>query len=306
MCDETDSIVNQSDMECYHSLSASHSTRHRTASEILHDQLSALNQSHAAHNVQSSFLYGCKPPWGWDYMLCFKMPKLLYSQLFDTHTDTHTEAQSTVLSIPHVDQYDPDAADDLPLHVDSKSNDRNQQRVQILARLKSAGFSFSQLLVPSERAILVRISLCEALLKEKAVLIGMQLKLQKKYGSGYLPFSHDKAHVFENYQVAQHRSSYFSPAERALIILRVLQSKESWGCHLNLERLLYEKHLIKAFALHSTHEHKSLIHRCVWQNCWDPTWQPPFDDMKNYLGGKFHIIFFISLTKFNKLVLMIV
>lgn len=163
------------------------------------------------------------------------------------------------------------------------------RRVEILARLKSAGFVISQLMVPSEGVILVRITLPEKRMKEKAVKLGIELRLQPEYGGGYLAFSEDHERMFLNYELAEERNCYFAPADRSIIIMGVLQSKESWGCDLNIEKLLHEGVILQAFALHSEKERWELVRETVWKRVWDPTYLPPFGLMKDYLGGKWSL-----------------
>lgn len=233
--------------------------------------------------TKSTFVHGQKPPWGWDYVFAFKLPKILKAQnLTDVRQSSIKNNSEDHLLV----DIDPDAVDDCHKQGDEKSARMIRSRVEILSRLKSAGFVFSQLLVPSDDVILVRISLPEKTMKEKAINLGLELKLLPKYGGGFLVFSIARQDCFINHQLSQPRKCYFSPAERALIILNVLQSKEHWGCDLNIERLIYEQDILQAFALHSEHEHQQLIHDTVWSRWWDPTWKPPHCAMKDYLGGK--------------------
>lgn len=167
-----------------------------------------------------------------------------------------------------------------------------KKRVEILARLKSAGFVFSQLVVPSENVILVRLSLPERQLKQKAVHIGLELRLKEQYGSGFLSYEIEQEHTYMNDHHKTQWNCFFSPSERAVIILSVLQSKEHWGCDLNLEKLVYDQTVLQAFALHSERDRKRLVKRAVWARWWDPTWKPPFAELKDYLGGKLYSSFF--------------
>lgn len=169
---------------------------------------------------------------------------------------------------------------------------QTRKRVEILARLKSAGFVFSQLVVPSENVILVRISLPERQLKQKAVHIGLELRLKEQYGSGFLSYEVEREYAFMNDHHKSVWKCFFSPSERAVIILTVLQSKEHWGCDLNLERLVYDQTVLQAFALHSEPDRKRLVKRAVWARWWDPTWKPPLAELKDYLGGTSQFTFF--------------
>lgn len=252
--------------------------------EVLEQQLSLLEKTDGS-NVNSAFLYGNKPSWGWDYVFTFKMPRSLRRCLSSTSSDG-SEGSATEKS-PVCKAYDPDAVGDNDVE-EAADKDKEQvgERVRILARLKSAGFVFSQLLIPSENIILLRFSLPENRLKEKAGKLGIELKLKEQFGGGYMAYSSEREHYFMNDILGKARNSFFCPADRALIILNVLQSKENWGCNLNMEKLLYDKTILQAFALHSEHEHGKLIRDAVWKRWWDPTWKPPLAEMKDYLGGK--------------------
>lgn len=262
--------------------------------------------------VNSSFLYGSRPPWGWDFILSFKMPKTL-----------RTKLASTVCTPDNNGEDDNDDDEDDQTNVGCNSNpevseagwwtrlrhrrrkrqaennpnigrkvggnrytELTKKRVEILARLKSAGFVFSQLAVPSENLILVRLSLPETRLKQKAVHIGLELKLKESYGSGFLAYQTEREQAYVNDDFRSEWNCYFSPSDRALIILAVLQSKEHWGCDLNLERLLYDQTILQAFALHSDSDRPKILKQAVWARWWDPTWKPPLTELKNYLGGK--------------------
>lgn len=267
-----------------------------TVDGILQDQLAHIDSDGA---VSSAFLYGVKPLWGWDYVLSFKIPEQLISRgskrpikeptvVIRRRNGSHKSFCSSQ-NVPGDSDLELDDRE-----ADSKQEQSNEKafeeltraRVEILARLKSAGFVFSQLFVPSEGVILVRISLPERCMKAKAMKLGMELRLKEEYGGGYLSFSSERQEAFLNHDEQRHRNSYFCPADRAMIIVNVLQSKEDWGCGLNIELLLYEKTLLQAFAIHSELERKTLIAETVWKRIWDPTYLPPFNALKDYLGGE--------------------
>lgn len=226
---------------------------------------------------------GDKPPWGWDYVLAFKIPRYLKSKQSDTPSPVSPNEGHPVSE---------DGKDSPERDVDRTTGpgtrkDRKlvRKRVEILSRLKSAGFVFSQILVPSAKAIFVRISMPEHSMKDKAIELGMELKLKPEYGGGYLTFSRERESVFVNADKSSERRCYFAPADRSIIILGVLQSKEHWGCALNIEELVHEGTLLQAFAVHSNRERNLLIAETVWKRIWDPTYLPPFEAMKDYLGG---------------------
>ena len=166
-----------------------------TVVEQLETQLSVLNSRAPDDNASppdSSFLYGTKPAWDRDYVLCFKLPKAMARKLdaiasYQRRASTGTPASSPSHAgrrrkgccfkrpggVEHEgsgggnndDDDDDDDDDDWDDEVDPeveviapkrKKRDLTRRRVEILARLKSAGFVFSQIVVPSQNVILVR------------------------------------------------------------------------------------------------------------------------------------------------------
>ena len=243
--------------------------------------------------------YGVRPPWGWDYMLVFKIPRSIRN-LLETQRDSSDGAYSPMAaaseSTPGTVRVVGDVfSDDGDNETDEKSNKRIEQRVDILTRLKCAGFAFSQVIVPSQNVILVRLSLPEKELKRKAEYFGMELRLKDEYGGGYLKLTQSREAVFINDTEQHERHCYFGPADRSMIILAALQSKEHWGCDLNIEQLIHDKVLIQAFSLHSQHEHARLIRKVVWNQWWNPCWNPPIMLIKDYLGTRISLYFvFVS------------
>lgn len=148
-----------------------------------------------------------------------------------------------------------------------------EMRVDILSRLRSAGFVFSQIYVPTENVIYLRFGLSQGRLKEKAELMEMELELKEEYGSGYLKFTRGRANSFRNAnrETVETGAPYFCPSDRILIILATLQSKENWGCDLNIERLVYKQKISSAFAVHSTVTRDRLVQDVVWDRWYDPT-----------------------------------
>lgn len=283
--------------------------------------------------VGSGFLNDSKPPWGWDFILSFKLPKTLRVKLSgspaaeglqgnenhcidildddpdnedddssgtdDNNDSSHSGSPDTGWCAPPWRRRDQRgiANDEQSPHRERRNNRyscQTRKRVEILARLKSAGFVFSQLVVPSENAIFVRLSLPERQLKQKAVHIGLELRLKEEYGSGFLSYEIEREYAYMNNLHKTQWNCFFSPSERAVIILAVLQSKEHWGCDLNLERLVYDQTILQAFALHSGPDRKRLLKRAVWTRWWDPTWKPPLAELKDYLGGRFFFFFFFE------------
>lgn len=213
--------------------------------------------------------HGRKPAWGWDYVFKFKIPRSIRNKLGTPNASTGDS--------PAVGREE---------DTDDKSEQRIRARIEILSRLKCAGFIFSQLLIPSQKCVLVRFSLPEPELKRKAELLGMELRLKPDFGGGYMAFSEERQETFVNESEGRERGCYFGPADRAIIMLNTLQSKEFWGCDLNIEQLVEDDTVLQAFALHSECEHAGLIQTAVWEQWWNPLWTPPLRDLKDYLGGK--------------------
>eukprot|EP00737_Agarophyton_chilense_P003775 gb/GEZJ01004526.1/.p2 GENE.gb/GEZJ01004526.1/~~gb/GEZJ01004526.1/.p2 ORF type:complete len:454 (-),score=59.99 gb/GEZJ01004526.1/:1808-3169(-) len=234
---------------------------------------------------------GARPHWGWDYVFVFRLPRALKRQLAADAADAADPADGPAIKRAELAA----AAEGRPndaLHQeedeeeeDGKSAQRLRERVEILARLNSAGFVFSQLLVPSEQLIFLRLSLPLDGLKQAAQHVGMELQLKPEYGGGYLVFAPHREHVYVNHEMEKSSGCYFAPADRSLLIMNVLQSKEHWGCGLNIERLLFEKKVEQAFALHSMVEKRRLVKEVVWRQWWNPIRRPPFQELKDYLGG---------------------
>lgn len=240
-----------------------------------------------------------KPVWGWDYIMNFGLPADLeenvetagqssertehgsssFMSILPSRSTFHRSGKSVIPTYPR--------SETPPQVFRRRSEQQLQERMEIFARLKSAGFLISQLLVPRERMIVVRLSLDEETLKEKAVHMGLELQLKKEYGSGYLEYSPQREYAFINEDMQQTWNCYFSPAQRAIIILTVLQSKEHWGCDLNVEKLLCNQTVLQMFLLHSPPEREALVQDIVWKRLWDPTWRPSMDALREYFGCKF-------------------
>lgn len=155
------------------------------------------------------------------------------------------------------------------------------QKHALLACLRDKGFHYSQHV--TNKFIFVRLALPETVMMEKAELLGKELKLRQNYGGGYLPFSRDRAHVFENER--RLHGGYFSPADRVLITLAVLRSREGWGADIDLGRLKKAGVIQQAFALHSD-EREDLLHRAVFRQWWNPFRAPPVQLLKDYFGSR--------------------
>lgn len=233
-----------------------------------------------------------KPVWGWDYIMNFGLPADLEEnvetagQVSERNEHVSSSFMSILPTYPR--------SETPPQVVRRRSQQQLQERMEIFARLKSAGFFISQLLVPRERMIVVRLSLDEETLKEKAVHMGLELQLKKEYGSGYLDYSPQREYAFINEDMQQTWNCYFSPAQRALIILTVLQSKEHWGCDLSVEKLLCNQTVLQMFLLHSPPERDALVQNVVWKRLWDPTWKPSMDALREYFGGKFSVRSYVT------------
>jgi hypothetical protein len=236
------------------------------------------------HHVDSSAIYGMQPAWGWDYVFVFQAPKFAVPP--PAAPDSVAERVRSTLQQSGLAQLDSDAAlsqegskreqEAFPTVDDSNACYANHQddpkvaaatqtRLDVLSRLQSAGFSFSQMYVPTEDAIFLRLGLSQEKLMEKAEHLRMELPLKPEYGGGYLAFSQTLISCFHN---GENTGSFFLPADRILIILGTLQSKEAWGCGLNLERLVFKNKVLQAFAIHSKPEQDQLVADVVWARLW--------------------------------------
>lgn len=256
-----------------------------------------------------------KPAWGWDYCFIFRAPNFTSGQVRETNSpvcgvDEEWEDQPfSGKDSPQNGVGSPVGSDlspgrrEVALDADScvvldETTDKAvveavEMRVDILSRLRSAGFVFSQIYVPTESVIYLRFGLSQRRLKEKAELMEMELELKEQYGSGYLKFTRGRANCFRNAdrETVEAGAPYFCPSDRILIILATLQSKENWGCDLNIERLVYKQKISSAFAVHSTATRDRLIQDVVWDRWYDPTWKPPLRSMKEYLGARVTLYF---------------
>jgi hypothetical protein len=236
------------------------------------------------HHVDSSAIYGTQPAWGWDYVFVFQAPKFAVPP--PATPDSVAERVHSTLQKSGPEQSDSDTAlsqegskreqeafpavDDANICYATDQDDPKvaavtETRLDVLSRLQSAGFSFSQMYVPTEDAIFLRLGMSQEKMMEKAEQLRMELPLKPEYGAGYLAFSQTLISCFHN---GENTGSFFLPADRILIILGTLQSKEAWGCGLNLERLVFKKKVLQAFAIHSKPEQDQLVADVVWARLW--------------------------------------
>jgi Calcium-activated chloride channel len=166
----------------------------------------------------------------------------------------------------------------------------------VLSKLREAGFSYSQFWIPAEKCVLVRFALSEREMKRKAELMGWEGQLKDRYGAAYLPFSVKRESHFANDLRSSAELPYFNSADRVLITLAVLRSRDStWGASVNVESLIFSGSMKQAFALHKENERSTLVSSTVWARLWDPTYQPPLADIKDYLGARVGLYFaFVS------------
>lgn len=267
-----------------------------------------------------------KPEFGWDYCFVFRAPKFGPSKEENApnpgqneicDSDEESEAYSPV-NFRDDDEvrtdgenYDEREIDAQPyLDVENQPSDADVEaintRCDIIARLQSAGFVFSQIYVPSENAVFLRFSLTNTALQEKAEEMGMELELKDDLGGGYMTFTRERRECYKNAtrNSLEEGCPYFCPSDRIIIILATLQSKEHWGCDLDIERLVFKKKILQAFAVHSKPEQRQLTKDVVYDRWWDPTWTPPFMKMKEYLGARV-TLYFCFLSYYAKFLLPI-
>lgn len=199
-----------------------------------------------------------KPLWGWDYAF-----------VFDTSQSADNKEEKVA---------------------------QKAKRIEIIARLKRAGFVFSQIKSDDEEIILLRFTLPATTMKEKAEKLSLDVQLRKRYGGGHMDYKVEYSNKFVNHRREKSTGAYFSPSDRIIIILNTLQSKENWGCALNIEKLIHTRVLKQAFAIHSPKFQTELVQRAVWERLLDPFWIPPFREIKDYLGARVGFYFaFVSL-----------
>lgn len=242
----------------------------KNAMETIRSRLLFKHQFYSMENFGVRVAHGRKPPWGWDYAFIFDIEQ------------AHGGGS---------------AKQDAEIYIDSlPEKGGGFSRVSILARLKSAGFVFSQIISEEENVILVRFTLPEAEMKRKAERLPLDAQLQEIYGGGHMEYMGEYSQCFVNVDRERVTGSYFSPSDRIMIILRTLQSRENWGCGINVEKLVHEGVLKQAFAIHSPRVRDELVRRAVWNRWWDPRWRPPFRGIKDYLGARVGFYFaFVSL-----------
>lgn len=197
---------------------------------------------------------GESPEAGWDYVFVFAAPK--------------------TLSAPLRKQKKADAA-----------------RLALLNDLTEAGFSYSQLWVPSSGSIIVRVALPEQVMMEKAELCGLSLRVRGDYGGGFLNFTQERARFFGNEERRLRQLPYFTPAERLLITQITIRSREVWGAAVNVNQLYVDGVLQQAFALHSRKEHDALVRASIRGKWWKPLHGLPLFALYEYLGPRIVLYF---------------
>lgn len=219
------------------------------------------DDSYGTFDLTSS--HGSAPPWGWDYVLVFRAPK-------EASPSPSISASSS--------------SDAALLAADTV-------RVAVLSSLRAAGFSYSQLWLPSDAIVLVRLALPEPTMLAKAEAHALKLRLLPRYGGGYLAFEHDRAHVFVNELRRAKGLPYFAPADRVLLTVATIRSREDWGAGLNIGTLKRQGKILQAFPLHTSPERETLLSQFVYKNWWNPRLIMPLDMLEEYFGSRVTIYF---------------
>lgn len=196
--------------------------------------------------------HGEQPPAGWDYVLVFP------------HRHNQTDENSLLCA-------------------------RARQRT--LQRLRDAHFAFEQTWIPTQQAVLVSIALDEEQMRRAAEKLAIQLPLLSQYGQGYLPFTRDRAHVFENELRVQNGLPYFTPALRLRITTATLSESDSWGAGVNIQTLRRRAFLTHAFALHSEPDRSQLMQTALYDRLWRVGGQLPISSLRHYFGSRVTIYF---------------
>lgn len=250
----------------------------------------------------SAKIFGVKPPWGWDYVFSFPLEDSLLEPPGARATAAAADAPPEGADAsPSGDPSDEKDSSGGSSKASKKAAAAVAHRVRILARLRSAGFVFSQLAVPSEGRVLVRFGLNEAGLKRKAALLGLKLRLQDDFGGGYLDYESDRDTAFVN---ALRSDCYFAPSDRILIILLTLASKAVWGCDINVEAEVFNGHICQAFAIHDRGPRDQLVQDVVWDRLWDVRWTPPLSALRDYVGARV-CMYFTFLSFYTQMLLYI-
>lgn len=249
----------------------------------------------------SAKIFGIKPPWGWDYVFSFPLEESLLEPPGARAAAAAADAPPGGANArPSGEPVDEDASGGSS-KTSKKAAKEVAHRVRILARLRSAGFVFSQLAVPSEGRVLVRFGLNEAGLKRKAALLGLRLRLQDDFGGGYLDYEPDRDTAFVN---DLRSGCYFAPSDRILIILLTLASKAVWGCDINVEAEVFNGHISQAFAIHDRGPRDQLVRDVVWDRLWDVRWTPPLSALRDYVGARV-CMYFTFLSFYTQMLLYI-
>lgn len=250
----------------------------------------------------SAKIFGVKPPWGWDYVFSFPLEESLLVPPDALATAAAADAPPGAANTrPSGEPLDEKDASGGSSKASKKTAKAVANRVRILARLRSAGFVFSQLAVPSEGRVLVRFGLSEVGLKRKAALLGLKLRLQDDFGGGYLDYEPDRDSAFVN---ALRSDCYFAPSDRILIILLTLASKAVWGCDINVEAEVFNGHISQAFAIHDRGPRDQLVRDVVWDRLWDVRWTPPLSALRDYVGARV-CMYFTFLSFYTQMLLYI-
>lgn len=215
----------------------------------------------SCHSFPYDHEFGTRPPWGWDYVVSFAAPGLESTDRQEGHAD-----RETVLIA-------------------------NRERALVLSQFRCAGFSYSEQWVPANKVVLVRFGMTEEVLMEKSEIIKMELELKPEFGGGFFAFKKDRKSYFVNEIRARQGEPYFYSADRVLIILAVLRSRDSWGANIDVERLIHERKVVQAFALHVIDERDHLVKEALLCEWWNPFRQPPLLKVKRYLGARIALYF---------------
>lgn len=187
---------------------------------------------------------------------------------------------------------------------DQPSIAADQLRQSLLARLVAAGFSYRQRWVPALHHVIIRFALPESVMMQRAQQLAVQLQTLPQFGGGFFAFSMDRAHIFENHLRRQQALPYFTAAQRVIITLAVLRSRQTWGSALDLATLLHTKKIKQAFALHTEPDRTALIRAAVYRQWWNPFHRTPLNALREYLGTRI-AIYFAWLAFYTRMLLVL-